>query len=41
MQNLAQGDFDQVLDMKADESEVGMMVSAIVTMKKNNSAMIH
>ncbi len=40
MQNLAQGDFDQVLDIKEDESEVGMMVSSIATMKKNNKEMI-
>ena len=41
MQNLAQGDFEQILDMKEDKSEVGMMVSAIAVMKKNNSAMIN
>ncbi|MBQ6845411.1 MAG: methyl-accepting chemotaxis protein [Agathobacter sp.] len=40
MQNLAQGDFTQVLDLKEDESEVGAMVSSIATMKKNNSGMI-
>lgn len=40
MQNLAQGDFSQVLDLKEDESEVGVMVSSIATMKKNNSGMI-
>ena len=40
MQYLAQGDFDQVLDMHADESEVGIMVGSIETMKKNNKAMI-
>ena len=40
MQYLAQGDFDQVLDMKADESEVGIMVASIETMKKNNKEMI-
>ena len=40
MQYLAQGDFDQQLDMFADESEVGIMVSSIDTMKKNNKAMI-
>lgn len=40
MQYLAQGDFDQVLDMYADESEVGIMVSSIETMKKNNKEMI-
>lgn len=40
MQNLAQGDFTQVLDLKEDESEVGTMVSSIATMKKNNSGMI-
>jgi len=40
MKNLAQGDFDQVLDMYADESEVGIMVASIETMKKNNKEMI-
>lgn len=40
MKNLAQGDFEQVLDMQADESEVGIMVSSIETMKKNNKEMI-
>lgn len=40
MQYLAQGDFEQVLDMYADESEVGVMVSSIETMKKNNKEMI-
>ncbi len=40
MQNLAQGDFSQVLDLREDESEVGTMVSSIATMKKNNSGMI-
>ena len=40
MKNLAQGDFDQVLDMHADESEVGIMVASIETMKKNNKEMI-
>ncbi len=40
MQYLAQGDFDQVLDMYADESEVGTMVASIETMKKNNKEMI-
>ena len=40
MQFLAQGDFDQELDMFADESEVGTMVASIETMKKNNKAMI-
>ena len=40
MRNLAQGDFDQVLDLKEDESEVGTMVAAIATMKRNNSGMI-
>ncbi len=40
MQNLAQGDFEQVLDLKEDESEVGVMVSSIATMKKNNKEMI-
>ena len=40
MKYLAQGDFDQVLDMHADESEVGVMVASIETMKKNNKEMI-
>ena len=40
MKNLAQGDFDQVLDIKEDESEVGIMVSSIATMKRNNKEMI-
>ena len=40
MQYLAQGDFDQKLDMFADESEVGTMVASIETMKKNNKEMI-
>ena len=40
MLNLAQGDFDQVLDLKEDESEVGIMVTSIATMKKNNKEMI-
>ena len=40
MKNLAQGDFDQVLDMYADESEVGVMVASIDTMKRNNKQMI-
>lgn len=40
MQNLAVGDFTQVLDLREDESEVGTMVSSIATMKKNNSGMI-
>ena len=40
MLNLAQGDFDQALDLKEDESEVGIMVSSIATMKKNNKEMI-
>lgn len=40
MQYLAQGDFNQVLDMYADESEVGTMVASIETMKKNNKEMI-
>ena len=40
MKNLAQGDFDQMLDLREDESEVGIMVSSIATMKKNNSGMI-
>ncbi len=40
MQHLAQGDFDQVLDLKEDASEVGIMVSSIATMKKNNKEMI-
>ena len=40
MQYLAQGDFEQVLDMTADESEVGTMVASIETMKSNNKEMI-
>ena len=40
MKYLAQGDFDQVLDMQIDESEVGTMVASIGTMKKNNKEMI-
>lgn len=40
MQYLAQGDFNQKLDMFADESEVGTMVASIETMKKNNKEMI-
>ena len=40
MQNLAMGDFTQVLDLKEDESEVGTMVSSIATMKRNNRGMI-
>ena len=40
MQYLAQGDFNQVLDLSADESEVGTMVASIETMKKNNKEMI-
>lgn len=40
MQYLAQGDFDQMLDMYEDESEVGIMVTSIATMKKNNKEMI-
>ena len=40
MKNLAQGDFDNELDMYADESEVGIMVASIQTMKKNNKEMI-
>ena len=40
MKYLAQGDFDQVLDLQADESEVGIMVSSIETMKRNNKEMI-
>ncbi len=40
MKNLAQGDFAQVLDLKEDASEVGIMVSSIATMKKNNRGMI-
>ena len=40
MQYLAQGDFSQTLDLKADKSEVGIMVSSIATMKKNNKEMI-
>ena len=41
MKNLANGDFTQVLDLKEDESEVGIMVSSIATMKKNNRDMIN
>ena len=37
---LAQGDFTQTLDLRADESEVGIMVSSIATMKMNNKEMI-
>lgn len=37
---LSQGDFSQELDMYIDESEVGRMVSAIGTMKKNMHEMI-
>lgn len=40
MQFLAQGDFDKVLDLKEDASEVGIMVSSIAIMKKNNKEMI-
>lgn len=40
MQFIAQGDFDQVLDLKEDASEVGIMVSSIAIMKKNNKEMI-
>ena len=40
MKYLAQGDFNQVLDMHIDESEVGTMVASIATMKKNNKEMI-
>ena len=40
MQNLAMGDFTQVLDLREDESEVGTMVSSIETMKRNNRGMI-
>ena len=40
MKYLAQGDFEQELDMFADESEVGTMVASIETMKKNNKEMI-
>lgn len=40
MQNLAQGDFTQELDLKEDKSEVGIMVSSIATMKRNNRGMI-
>lgn len=40
MQNLAQGDFEQELDLIEDESEVGIMVTSIATMKKNNREMI-
>ena len=41
MKNLAEGDFTQELDLKEDASEVGVMVSAIATMKKNNRDMIN
>ena len=37
---ISQGDFGQNLDMYEDESEVGRMVTAIVTMKKNMHDMI-
>ena len=40
IQYLAQGDFTQELDLKIDESEVGVMVASIATMKKNNREMI-
>ena len=40
MKYLAKGDFNQVLNMTADESEVGTMVASIETMKKNNKEMI-
>ena len=40
MQYLAQGDFNQTLDLQEDESEVGIMVASIATMKKNNKEMI-
>ncbi|MBQ3030028.1 MAG: methyl-accepting chemotaxis protein [Agathobacter sp.] len=40
MQNLAQGDFEQELDLKEDESEVGIMVASIAAMKRNNKGMI-
>ena len=40
MQNLAQGDFEQVLDLVEDESEVGVMVASIAAMKRNNKGMI-
>ena len=40
MQHLAQGDFNQILNLQEDESEVGIMVSSIATMKKNNKEMI-
>ena len=40
MQRLANGDFEHELDLVADASEVGTMVSAIALMKKNNKGMI-
>ena len=40
MKNLAQGDFEQELDLKEDESEVGIMVASIAAMKRNNKGMI-
>ena len=40
MVHLAQGDFQQELDMEEDSSEVGTMVTAINSMKKNTHAMI-
>ena len=40
MKYLAQGDFNQTLDMQIDESEVGTMVASIETMKRNNKEMI-
>ncbi len=41
MTELAMGRFDEDMDMKADDSEVGKMVEAIAFMKKNFSNMIH
>ena len=40
MDFLAQGDFSEELDLKADESEVGSMVKSIAFMKDNMHAMI-
>jgi len=37
---LAEGDFSQELDLKADDSEVGSMVTSIAVMKKNLQGMI-
>lgn len=40
MEVLAQGNFDKEMDMYADETEVGRMVSSIMFMKENFSNMI-